>query len=293
MDPLRALPASAPDLKSFSFTHLLYDPSHPLSIPFTLLSLSPVFLFVAYFTLIVFTRRLTVLLLALGGVGNEVFNILIKRVVKQDRPFYGVDGWPIEVGEGYGWPSSHSQQAGFLLAWGIGYALTSAKRHQDLARKPSSPAVERVRAVRRAVYVFGLALWSVLVAYSRYVLCWFPSNLGRMHHQCLSRLGDPLYGGSGLTPGRYHLHYHSPGQIVAGYSIGVVTGAAYFTLTEGLPLYFPRSPPGRIRSALANLWEGLGGVSGWDLGDAPGGWGEGWMFADGMEAVNDKERKRS
>lgn len=181
VDPLRTLPASAPVLKSFSFTHLLYDPSHPLSVPLTLLSLSPVFLFVAYFTLVVFSRRLTILLLALGGVSNEVFNILIKRAVKQDRPFRGVDGWPAEVGEGYGWPSSHSQQAGFLFAWGVGYALTLAKRAEVAAVRRASPAVERVRSVRRAVYVFGLGLWSVLVAYSRYVISSSAGSLERMH----------------------------------------------------------------------------------------------------------------
>ena len=69
LDPTSAIPL--PQLKSFGLTHILYDPSHPLSIPLSLLSLSPIFLFVSYFTLLVFDRRLTVLLLATGQVSQS------------------------------------------------------------------------------------------------------------------------------------------------------------------------------------------------------------------------------
>lgn len=95
-----------------------------------------------------------------------------------------------------------------------------------------------------------------------------------------------------LTLGRYHLHYHSPAQILAGYSIGVVTGAAYFAVTQGIPLYFPSSMSSRIRKSIGSLWEGFGGIAGWDLGDAAGGWGEGWMFVDEKDVTLDSARKR-
>ena len=80
LSPAAALPA----LRSFALTHILYDPTAPkyLSIPLTLLSLSPIFLFVSYFTLLVFTRRLTVLFLGLGSIGNEGLSWGLKRVWK-------------------------------------------------------------------------------------------------------------------------------------------------------------------------------------------------------------------
>lgn len=153
-----------PPLKSFALTHILYDPAHPLSIPFTLLSLSPIFLFVSYFTLIIFDRRITVLGLAAGSVLNEILSLGLKRVLKGERPYMGYG----EVGDGYGMPSSHSQAAGFLVAWGLGYWLTLSRRGV-VAR---THAVNDARAklagkVRRVIYLVGLVTWSILVAYSR------------------------------------------------------------------------------------------------------------------------------
>ena len=156
-----------PPLKSFSLTHILYDPSHPpfLSLPLSLLSLSPIFLFVSYFTLLVFDRRLTVLNLALGSIVNEVLSWTLKRIWKGDRPYVGMG----EVGQGYGMPSSHSQAAGFLVSWGIGYALTRRKRNVESGDTARSESAQRVRSIRDGVYLFGLILWSILTAYSRYV----------------------------------------------------------------------------------------------------------------------------
>ena len=153
-----------PNLKSFSLTHILYDPTHPLSIPLTLLSLSPIFLFVSYLTLVIFTRRFTILLLALGQIANELLNLVLKRVWRAERPYLGMG----EVGVGYGMPSSHAQAAAFLVAWGIGYAGTLSRR--SVRGEMCSVEVGRVRWWRTRVYVFGLVLWSALVAYSRYVV---------------------------------------------------------------------------------------------------------------------------
>jgi dolichyldiphosphatase len=170
MSTAAALPP-LPVLKSFSLTHILYDPAHHplLSIPLTLLSLSPIFLFVSYFTLVVFTRRLTTLNLALGSIVNELLSWSLKRIWKGDRPYTG----HLEIGDGYGMPSSHSQAAGFLLAWGVGYALTLDRRsgsQQTAGTKPegtASTAVQTVRRARTGIFVFGLLLWSALTAYSR------------------------------------------------------------------------------------------------------------------------------
>jgi dolichyldiphosphatase len=171
LDPTRALPT----LKPFSLTHILYDPIHPLSIPLTLLSLTPIFLFVSYFTLLIFTRRLTILLLGLGSIANEALSLILKKWLKGDRPYKGLLGLG-DVGEGYGMPSSHAQAAGFLLAWGVGYALDIEIRRKRESRpfrqtsvdtKPIDQGIQTIRTVRKAIILFGLGLWSVLVAYSR------------------------------------------------------------------------------------------------------------------------------
>ncbi|RSH92727.1 hypothetical protein EHS25_008173 [Saitozyma podzolica] len=239
LDPTRSLPP----LKSFSLTHILYDPTHPLSIPLTLLSLTPIFLFVSYLTLLIFTRRLTIVFLALGSLSNETLNLVLKRIWRADRPWKGHG----EVGEGYGMPSSHTQAAAFLVAWSIGYALTSERRYTQGTK--ASGRLALVRTVRKGIWVFGVVLWSILVAYSR-----------------------------------WHLHYHSPVQILAGYSVGLLAGSTYFFLTEYLPLYHPTSLPGRIRGGLDYVWRGIGGVGGWQLGGAEGGWGEGWLLGSGSDA---------
>lgn len=163
LDPTAAVP-QFPQLKSFALTHILYDPAHPLSIPFTLLSLTPIFLFVSYFTLLIFDRRITVLALTAGSLLNEVLSLGLKRVLKGERPYLGYG----EVGDGYGMPSSHSQAAGFLVAWGVGYWLTRGQRRLAGPRRARGQEMAKmVGRVRRSIYLIGLITWSILVAYSR------------------------------------------------------------------------------------------------------------------------------
>jgi len=162
LDPTAALPPF-PQLKSFALTHILYDPAHPLSIPFTLLSLTPIFLFVSYFTLLIFDRRITILALAAGSIANEVLSLGLKKVLKGERPYVGYG----EVGEGYGMPSSHSQAAGFLVAWGIGYWLTLDRRRANIQRSKGNEGGKFVEQARRGIFLIGLVTWSLSVAYSR------------------------------------------------------------------------------------------------------------------------------
>lgn len=146
--------------KHFSLTHIVYGADDPLGIPLALLSLSPIFLFVAYFALVVFGRRLSLLLLAGGSVFNEAFSLALKRLLREPRPFPDRP----HVGDGYGMPSSHAQAGAFLFAWGVGYALSLDKRYPAAA---VSDGIKMVRRVRTGVYLFGLLAWSLCVAYSR------------------------------------------------------------------------------------------------------------------------------
>jgi dolichyldiphosphatase len=94
----------------------------------------------------------------------------------------------------------------------------------------------------------------------------------------------------GVVDFRYALSYHSIPQIAAGYAVGIVAGAAWYILTEHVPRTSPSSAPGRIRAGIENVWVGVGGVGGWQLGGAQGGWGEGWVFGvTGMETGKKKQ----
>ncbi|CAK9783411.1 hypothetical protein CC85DRAFT_325262 [Cutaneotrichosporon oleaginosum] len=240
--------AAVPAQKHFALTHIVYDAS-PLGALLALLSLSPIFLFVAYFALVVFGRRLSLLLLAAGSVANEALSLALKRALRAPRPFPHL----AHVGHGYGMPSSHAQAGAFVLAWGVGYAMSLDARYSRAAGARGQRA-EAMRRVRVGIYLFGLAAWSVAVAYSRYAL-----------------------------------RYHSIPQIAAGYAVGLVAGAAWYVLTEHIARTAPESIPGRIRRSIEWLWIGLGGIGGWQLGGAEGGWLEGWMF--GVHDAEHIERK--
>ena len=98
-----------------------------------------------------------------------------------ERPYVGYG----ELGEGYGMPSSHTQAAAFLVAWGVGYAMTLDRRRetdgwrglvapsptaQSARDKKRKETAEMIQRWRTRIYLFGLVLWSSLVAYSRYAL---------------------------------------------------------------------------------------------------------------------------
>ena len=67
---------------------------------------------------------------------------------------------------------------------------------------------------------------------------------------------------------------------MAGYLVGLLAGASYFCITDYIPMGYPASPPGRMRAGIEWFWEGIGGVGGWEVGSAEGGWGEGWILLD-------------
>lgn len=165
---------SLPPLKPFTPT-LIHYPASPLSLPLVLLSLTPIFIFVSYLTLLLFTRRLTILSLAFGQLANEAFSLLCKRLLKGDRPYKG----HVDVGSGYGMPSSHAQAAGYVLAWSVGYFVTRGGRYGGLVedrvggrkgrtgRVIQMEGVGKVRWWRDRIWLGGVALWSILVSYSR------------------------------------------------------------------------------------------------------------------------------
>ncbi|KAJ3866852.1 PAP2-domain-containing protein [Lentinula novae-zelandiae] len=103
---------------SLDLTHVLYDDDSLFSLALALVTLSPILLMAAYASLAVQTREFLVIVMWAGQLANEGFNWILKRLYKEDRP----DG---SLGNGYGFPSSHSQYTWRVLvyiavsAWGL------------------------------------------------------------------------------------------------------------------------------------------------------------------------------
>jgi len=137
-------------LASLDLTHVLYDDSSYFSLAMALITLSPILLMASYAVLAIFTREITIINMWAGQFCCEGLNLAIKRIVKQGRP-------PGSVGNGYGFPSSHSQYMGYFATFLI---LHLHFRHKFAL----------VDQVIRALVYSALIAWAVAVAYSRYHL---------------------------------------------------------------------------------------------------------------------------
>lgn len=175
-----------PALKALSLTHVLCslqlnlndvdildDPVHPLSLPLSLATLLPLFLFSHHFSILLITRRLTALHLLVGQLLNEIFSLFLKRHWRSDRPLRHLAGVPGKLGadyealmSGYGMPSSHAQFMGFLVAWSFGFVWFVMGKGSNVRR---SGGMETVGKAREAVFLTGLLGVSGLVCYSRLV----------------------------------------------------------------------------------------------------------------------------
>ncbi|KAE9396896.1 PAP2-domain-containing protein [Gymnopus androsaceus JB14] len=140
---------------SLDLTHVLYDDNSFLSLALALVTLSPILLMAAYASLAVQTREFLVICMWAGQFANEGFNWILKRMIKQDRP----DG---SLGNGYGFPSSHSQYMGYFSTFLIFHLYF---RHRFSST--GSPFLDQ--AWRILVYV-AVSAWGLSVAYSRYHL---------------------------------------------------------------------------------------------------------------------------
>ena len=118
------------------------------------------------------TREYVILAMWAGQFANEGLNIVIKYMVKQDRP----DGmqsrrWRKRIlmelllaealGSGYGFPSSHSQYMGYFAAF--------LMCHLYFAHRFSSTGSAVLDALWRLVVYLVLCFWAGSVAYSRCV----------------------------------------------------------------------------------------------------------------------------
>ncbi|ESK96462.1 pap2 domain protein [Moniliophthora roreri MCA 2997] len=140
---------------SLDLTHVLYDDNSLLSLLLALVTLSPVLLMASYAALAVQTRELLIIVMWAGQFANEGFNYVLKHIIRQDRP-------NDLVGNGYGFPSSHSQYMGFFSTFLI--------CHLYYRHRFTSTGYPLVDILWRFMIYVGLISWALGVAYSRYHL---------------------------------------------------------------------------------------------------------------------------
>ncbi|CCG84779.1 protein of unknown function [Taphrina deformans PYCC 5710] len=138
------------ELASLALTHVYYNPKDILGLPSALLALLPQALVVAYVVAIYTRREVEVCWMFAGQLSCEAFNWILKRIIKQDRP-YSVAG----IGKGYGMPSSHSQFMAFFGTYIVLYVYL---------RCINSPVYWRM------LRVLGVVSTSVAVCVSRIYL---------------------------------------------------------------------------------------------------------------------------
>ncbi|KAH9479346.1 Putative dolichyldiphosphatase [Psilocybe cubensis] len=140
---------------SLDLTHVLYDDSSYFSLALALVTLSPILLMASYAALAVQTREFIIIVMWAGQFAGELLNWIIKRIIKQERPIES-------IGNGYGFPSSHSQYMAYFASFLIAHLYS---RHRF-----SSTGSKIVDFIWRMVVYAALLGWAGLVAYSRYYL---------------------------------------------------------------------------------------------------------------------------
>ncbi|KZP19354.1 PAP2-domain-containing protein [Athelia psychrophila] len=140
---------------SLDLTHVLYDDTSHLSLGLALITLSPILLMASYAALAVQTREITIITMWAGQLACEGFNWILKRAIKQERPVES-------LGNGYGFPSSHSQYMGYFAAFLF--------CHMYFRHRFESSGYPMLDAAWRGLVYTAIGAWSLAVPYSRYHL---------------------------------------------------------------------------------------------------------------------------
>lgn len=107
-----------PTIIPFDDTYILYDSEDILSFMSAYFSLLPIGVLVFYLSWFIVTRELEACIMAGGQVANEIFNNIIKNIIKQPRPAsFGESFQNGTIRSGYGMPSAHSQFMGFCFIY--------------------------------------------------------------------------------------------------------------------------------------------------------------------------------
>ncbi|KAH6845488.1 PAP2 superfamily-domain-containing protein [Chaetomium sp. MPI-CAGE-AT-0009] len=207
-------------LASLSITHVYYNPTDPLSTLAAFLSLLPQGLCVVYATLLWSTREAEVLLMFAGQLACEAVNLVLKRLIKEERPPHRALG--AGSGRGYGMPSSHAQ---FAVFWAVAAGLFLCVRHRPrpLGGAVAGGAGAGVGGVQRAYRLGGLSAAAASIeAYSH--------SHWTMAQRAVASAGALLVAGL-VAWSRVYLGYHSVRQVLAGCAAGAGCAVAWFAVT--------------------------------------------------------------
>ncbi|KIJ49500.1 hypothetical protein M422DRAFT_27866 [Sphaerobolus stellatus SS14] len=235
---------------SLDLTHVLYDPTSHVSLGLALISLSPILLMPAYAVLSVQTREFLVITMWAGQMACEVLNWVLKHIIKQERPI-------AELGDGYGFPSSHSQWMGYFSTFLIMHVYF---RHRFTTT--GSWIIDKL--VRFLLYV-GLIAWAGTVCYSRYYLTYHTVP------QILWGLSIGIVCGVGM--------YTAVGLIPIKYPTSPLGQLKKFILDSSLARWV------RIRDGWA-IWEDGGREDEWQR------WRSHWERAQGSSGIESPARRR-
>ncbi|EDR10632.1 uncharacterized protein LACBIDRAFT_317313 [Laccaria bicolor S238N-H82] len=158
------------------------DDTSLFSLALALITLSPILLMASYAALAVQTREFLIITMWIGQVACELLNWVIKRIIKEERP----------IGNGYGFPSSHSQY--------MAYFATFLICHLYVRHRFSSAGYPLLDGLWRVVVYTGVLAWAGLVAYSRYYLGYHNARQIIWGLSIGSFLGLALYVVSELVP---------------------------------------------------------------------------------------------
>ena len=204
-----------PAVASFSLTHVEYEAGDAIGFLFAGLSLAPVFLIVALVTATIARRDLHIGTALLGQLLNTVFNIILKRIIRQPRPpFMHARGEPAAAGfSPYGMPSNHSQFVCFFAAYWCSYLLWNKNNHAARYAKDSDSCTQKQEG-------------------------------GHLCHSIIRPAATIciLLGALLVSAGRVYLTYHTTAQVLIGAVVGTIAGKSWYAITWNFiaPTIFPK-----------------------------------------------------
>ncbi|KAI8985573.1 PAP2-domain-containing protein [Trametes punicea] len=146
---------------ALDLTYVLYNESSPLAHVLALLTLTPILLNPAYAALSIWTRELLFFEMWAGQMLCECFNYVLKHVIQEERPNK-------DLGDGYGFPSSHSQ-------W-MGYFASFLLLHFSLRHRFVSTGYRVLDFARDVLLYTSIIVLAGAVAFSRYYLSYHNAN---------------------------------------------------------------------------------------------------------------------
>ncbi|KAJ2983373.1 hypothetical protein NUW54_g10643 [Trametes sanguinea] len=160
---------------ALDLTYVLYNDSSILSHALALLTLTPILLNPAYAALSVWTRELLFFEMWAGQMLCECTNYVLKHIIQEERPnsvstlllkppSVAIDprAFTEDLGDGYGFPSSHSQWMGYFASFLI--------LHFSLQHRFVSTGFRVLDYVRDILLYTFIITCAGAVAFSRYYL---------------------------------------------------------------------------------------------------------------------------